>query len=142
MRSSNQVKKSSRRNLLAKLGTGAAAATVLSVAGAPNTAHAGNAAPTKKGTTTLVNPKSVKKLTVKGKKLQIVVSMNKDVKKGLSVSASPNSRPRIGVNKGALHLGVSITDGTVSITGLDSVLQNNVGGGRCVISDNEVGFKG
>jgi hypothetical protein len=130
------VKNSSRRNLLAKLGTGAAAAAALSVAGTSTVARAASSAP-KKGATALVNPKSVKTLAVKGKKLEVVVSMNKDAKKGLAVSASPNAKPRIGVRKGALHLGVSVSDRGVSITGLDSVLSHSADG-RCVISDNSV----
>ncbi|PRQ05839.1 hypothetical protein ENSA5_01590 [Enhygromyxa salina] len=130
------MKNSTRRNLLAKLGVGAAAAAALAVSGTSSTANAG-AVP--------INPKRVVEMQVEGTKLQVAVRI--DPKQGgFVMQASPlEGEPKLGLTKTGhtLNLGVSVKNNGVSIAGLDAVLNRaaSANSGRCWFDDVDVAVK-
>lgn len=121
---------STRRNLLAKLGLGAAAIAAISVTGISQTAHAEQLAP--------IDIKRSVTVTAVAEKLQVSVGIS-PIAKGVVITAKASDAPQIGISNDGklLNLGVSILGDKVTITGLDSMV-NRAAAGRCTITTGDI----
>ncbi len=137
------MKNSTRRQLLAKLGAGAAAVTTVAVAG---TAAAGPILEQKVMPKQL--PQNLEKLNVqigdaalvkvqpaKSQNLQVHVAITKN---GVAVDARPiKGAPVLGLSKDrkVLNLGVQVDGGGVKIAGTNALIAAAASDGRCNPSD-------
>ena len=126
------MKNTTRRNLFKKLGVGAAAVAALTVAGTSQSAKA--AAP--------VDPKRAVSVEGKNGDFQVVVALGGTGQSaGVFLDMFASSTPKLGLyDTKHLGLGVKVSNNTVSIRGLDSLVNRAYAAqaGRCWMDDVNV----
>lgn len=127
------MKNTTRRNLFKKLGVGAAAIAALSVAGTSQTAKAGPAP---------VDPKRTVSVEGKDGNYQVVVALGGTGQSvGVFLDMFESNSPKLGLYDAQhLGLGVKVSDGKVSIRGLDALVNRSYAlqAGRCYAEDVSV----
>ena len=121
-----------RRNLLAKLGLGAAAIAALSVGGISQTAQAGED----------LIPIDIKRsvmITAPANSMQVTVSIAPPAG-GVTLTTKVADAPLIGFTKDgkSLNLGVTVQGDKVTIQGLDTLVNRAAASGRCTISTGDI----